>query len=71
MSFHQSMTLTNIKLIKTRTGMDEGMFTFNYPEAVWPFNGDLQASVKFARGTGEAYIKTHFPLVELEVIEVV
>lgn len=38
-------------------------------EAVWPYEENLAMSFKAAQGTGEEYLRTHFPGIEIEIID--
>lgn len=56
-------------LVLIGTEEDTVLLTTTLPEACWPFEENVLLTMRAAKGTGEDYVKRHFPGIECEVIK--
>ena len=63
------MNILNITLLTTN-GTDELIITTDLPNGQWPYTGNQEVKMVLAAGSGEEYIKKHFPSVEYKIIGV-
>ena len=62
--------LSIVKITVLRTGgTDWVCFTTDKPLGIWPFEGFAVVKMEVVGGTGEQYVREHFPEATLEVLD--
>ena len=63
-----SIKVSDIRILRLRTGCDHVYMTTDLPSGVYPFEGNTVIEIQVARGDGPAYVKSHFDI-DVEVKE--
>jgi hypothetical protein len=63
------MQITKATLLKGR-GADQVLLDTDLPNGCWPYNGTQDVRFSVAAGSGDEYLKAHFPDVPVVIVDI-
>lgn len=64
------LKVSNLRILKSKFGVDQLIFDTELPNGLWPFEGNATIKMDVAHNTGEEYRRNNLIEMDYKIIEV-